>query len=114
MYHNVLIKSNSQIYFDRLCQIHYLDKAEEDRDRENSWECSKVLKYYEDRGEDGNIHDNLLVDWNDINKIRSWVNFFALSLSNPIPIISFARNNNLLHKMPFCHLTQYCKTITAI
>ena len=54
------------------------------------------------------------MEWNDINKSRSWVNFFALSLSNPIPIISFARNNNLLHKMPFRHLTQYCKTKTAI
>ena len=112
MYHNVLMKSNSQIDFDRLRQIHYLDKAEEDR--ENSWECSKVLKHYEDRGEDGNIQHNLLVEWNDINKTRSWVNFFALSLSNPIPIISFARNNNLLNKMPFLHLTQYCKTKTSI
>ena len=112
VYHNVLMKSKSQIDFDRLRQIHYLDKAEEDR--ENSWECSKVLKHYEDRREDGNIQHNLLVEWNDINKTRSWVNFFALSLSNPIPIKSFARNNNLLHKLPFCHLTQYCKTKTSI
>ena len=109
VYHNVL---NSQIDFDRLRQIHYLDKAEEDR--ENSWKCSKILKQFEDRGEDGNIQHNLLVEWNDIDKTRSRVNFFALSLRNPIPIISFARNNNLLHKMPFRHLTQYCKTKTAI
>jgi hypothetical protein len=54
-YHNVLMKSNSQIDFDRLHRIHNLDKVEEDRDRVNSWECSKVLKHYEDRGEDGNI-----------------------------------------------------------
>jgi hypothetical protein len=36
---------------------------------------------------------------------KSWVNYFALSLSNPKPTISFARNNNLLDKLPFCHLT---------
>jgi hypothetical protein len=42
------------------------------------------------------------------------MNYFALSLSNPKPIISFARNNNLLHKMPFCHLTQYCSSNTAV
>ena len=52
------MKSNTQIDFDRLCQIHSLDKAEEDR--WNSWECFKVLKYYEDRGEDGNIQHTLL------------------------------------------------------
>jgi hypothetical protein len=54
------------------------------------------------------------VEWNDINKTKSWVNYFALSLSNPKPIISFARNNNLLDKMPFCHLTQYCRSNTAV
>jgi hypothetical protein len=55
------------------------------------------------------------MEWNDINKTKSWVNydFFALSLSNPKPIISLARNNNLLDKMPFCHLTQYCRSNTA-
>jgi hypothetical protein len=55
-----------------------------------------------------------LVEWNDINKTKSWVNYFALSLSNPKPIISFARNNNLLDKMPFCHLTKYCRSNTAV
>jgi hypothetical protein len=39
---------------------------------------------------------------------------FALSLSNPKPIISFTRDNNLLVKMPFCHLTQYCRSNTAV
>jgi hypothetical protein len=39
---------------------------------------------------------------------------FSLSLSNPKPIISLARNNKLLDKMPFCHLTQYCKSNTAV
>jgi hypothetical protein len=42
------------------------------------------------------------------------VNYFALSLSNPKPIISFVRSNKLLHKIPFCHLTQYCRSNTAV
>jgi hypothetical protein len=41
------------------------------------------------------------------------VNYFALSLINPKTIISFARKNKLLDKMPFCHLTQYCRSNTA-
>jgi hypothetical protein len=54
------------------------------------------------------------VEWNDINKTKSWVNYFALSLSNHKPIISFARNNIHLDKMPFCHLAQYCRSNTAV
>jgi hypothetical protein len=54
------------------------------------------------------------MEWNDVNKGKSWVNYFALSLSNPKPIISFAWNNNLLDKIPFCHLTQYCRSNTAV
>jgi hypothetical protein len=56
------------------------------------------------------------MEWNDINKTKSWVNydFLALSLSNPTSIISFSRNDNLLDKMPFCHLTQYCRSNTAV
>jgi hypothetical protein len=54
------------------------------------------------------------VEWNDINKSKSWVNYFALSLSNPKPIISFARNNNLIDKLLFCYLTQYCRSMTAV
>jgi hypothetical protein len=42
------------------------------------------------------------------------VNYFALSLSNPKSIISFARNNKLLDKTPFCHLTHYCRSNTAV
>jgi hypothetical protein len=42
------------------------------------------------------------------------MNYSALSLSNPKPIISFARNNKLLDKMPFFDLTQYCRSNTAV
>jgi hypothetical protein len=42
------------------------------------------------------------------------VNYFALILNITKPIISFARNNNLLDKMPFCHFTQYCRSNTAV
>jgi hypothetical protein len=53
--------------------------------------------------------------WNaDINKTKSQVNYFAISLSNPNSIISFARNNNLLDKMLYCHLTQYCRSNISV
>jgi hypothetical protein len=55
-----------------------------------------------------------LVEWNDFNKTKSWVKHFSLSLSNLKPIISFARNYNLLDKMLFCHLTQCCRSNTAV
>jgi hypothetical protein len=53
---------------------------------------------------------NCLVEWNDMNKSKLWVNFFSLSLSNPTPIISFERENDYLDKISFCHLVQYCKS----
>jgi hypothetical protein len=54
------------------------------------------------------------VEWNDVNKTKSWVNYFVSSLNNSKSIISFSKNNNLLDKMPFCHLTQYCRSDTAV
>jgi hypothetical protein len=42
------------------------------------------------------------------------VNDFASSPINPTPIISFARNNKFLVNMHFCHLTQYCRSNTAV
>ena len=47
------------------------------------------------------------MEWNDINKSQSWVNFFT-------PTISFARNNNFMYKMPFCHLIEYCKSKSSV
>jgi hypothetical protein len=85
-----------------------LDKSEEDNDM--SWECHKVVDQCKEKGDVNNSNHKCLVEWNDINKTKSWVTYFALSLSNPKPIISFARNNNLLDKMPFSHLTLYCRS----
>jgi hypothetical protein len=107
-----LIGSKSQTELDRLLQLHLLDKSENDQDK--SWECTKVLKYCEELGMNTSANHTCLVEWNDINRSQSWVNFFVLTLSNPTPIIAFARNQNLLHKMPFQHLIQYCKTKTPM
>jgi hypothetical protein len=73
-----------------------------------------MLEYNEERGASGEHQLNCLVEWKNINKAQSWVNFFALSLINPTPIIAFARANNILNKMPFCHLIQYCKSKTEV
>ena len=81
IYHNTLIGSKSQTELDRLHQLHILDRSEDDQDK--SWECTKVLKYCEEIGMNTSTNHKCLVEWNDINKSQSWVNFFALSLSNP-------------------------------
>jgi hypothetical protein len=96
------MKPKSQTDLDWLRQLYILDKTEDDLDE--SWECTKVLKYCEDSGMDMSTNHNCLVEWNDINKSQSWVNFFALGLSNRTPIISFARKHNLLDKMAFQHI----------
>jgi hypothetical protein len=50
-YHNSLLESNSQAKFDCLRQLNTLDITEYDKDR--SWECTKLLKYCEEKGVDG-------------------------------------------------------------
>jgi hypothetical protein len=72
-----------------------------------SWQCCKVVDYCKEKGDVDSSNHKCLVEWNDINKTKSRVNYFASSLSNPNSIISFAGNNNLLDKMPFCHLIQF-------
>jgi hypothetical protein len=88
VYHNILLNTKSQVDFDRLIQLHKLDKTEGDNDM--SWECCKVVDYYKEKGDVNNSNQKCLAEWNDINKTKSWMNydFFALSLSNPKPIIS--------------------------
>jgi hypothetical protein len=48
--------------------------------------------YCEDIGMNTSTNHKCLVEWNDINKPQSWVDFFALSFSHPTPVIAFARN----------------------
>jgi hypothetical protein len=114
VYHNVLLNTKYQVDFDRLLQINMLDNTGEDNDM--SWECHKVVDYFKEKGDDHSSNHKCLVEWNDINKTKSWVNydFIVLNLSNLKPIISFTRNNSLLHKMSFCHLTQYCRSNMAV
>jgi hypothetical protein len=78
------------------------------------WEYCKLVVYCKEKGDNHSSNHKCLIEWDDINKTKSWVNYFALTLSNPKHIISFAWNNNLLDKMPFCHLTQYCRSNTAV
>jgi hypothetical protein len=85
VYHNV--------DFDRLLQLHLLDQTEEDNDM--SWECHKIVDYFKETGDVNSSNHKCLVEWNDINKTKSWVNYFALILSNHKPIISFAMSNIL-------------------
>jgi hypothetical protein len=84
VYH-VFMNTKSQIDYDRLMQLHMLDNTEEDNDM--SWECCKVVDYCKEKEEVNISNHKCLVEWNDINKTKSWVSYFALSLSNHKPII---------------------------
>jgi hypothetical protein len=106
------MESKSQTELDCMHQLHVLDMTEDDKN--GSWECTKVLIYCEEIGMNTSTKPKCLVEWNHINKSQSWVNFIALSLSDPTPVIPFARNQNLLNRMPFCHLVRYCKTKTPM
>jgi hypothetical protein len=79
------MNAKSQVDFDRLLQLHMLDKTEEDKDM--SWECHKVVDYCKEKGDVNSSNHKCLVEWNDVNKTKSWVNCFLLSVSNPKPII---------------------------
>jgi hypothetical protein len=85
VYDNVVLNTKSQVDFDRLLQLHTLDNTEEDNDM--SWECYKEVYYCKEKEDVNSSNHKCLVEWNDINKTKSWVNYFSLSLSNPIPVI---------------------------
>jgi hypothetical protein len=72
--------------------------TEDDNDRR--WECTKVLKFSEEKGVNGSTSHNCLVEWNDMNKSQLWANFFALNLRDLIPIISFSRKNTIWIRFP--------------
>jgi hypothetical protein len=76
VYHNVLLNDKSQVDFDRLLQLNILDKTEEDNDI--SWERHKVVDYCKEKGDDHSSNHNCLVEWNDINKTKSWINYDLL------------------------------------
>jgi hypothetical protein len=103
VYHNVLMNTKSQVDFDRLMQLYMLDNTEEDNDI--SMKCFKIVDYFKGKADNHRSNHKCLLEWNNINKTKSWMNLFALSLIDPKPTISFARNNDLLDKIPFCNFT---------
>jgi hypothetical protein len=72
VHHNVLMNARSQVDFDRFLQPHMLDNTEEDKDM--SWECHKIVDYCKEKGYGNSSNHNCLVEWNNINKTKSWVN----------------------------------------
>jgi hypothetical protein len=49
----------SQVDFDRLRQLHMLDKTEEDKDM--SWECCKLVEYHKQKGDDKSTNHKFLM-----------------------------------------------------
>jgi hypothetical protein len=68
-----------------LLQLHMLDETEEVNGM--SWECHKLVASCKEKGDVNNSNHKCLMEWNDINKNKSLVNYFVLSLINPKPII---------------------------
>jgi hypothetical protein len=106
------MNTKSQVDIDRLRQQHMLDKTEVDKDMSGRF-CN-VFEYCKEKGDENSSSHEFLVEWNDINKAKSCVIFFKLSLSIPTPIISFVGSHNHLDHIPFCHLTQYCRSRTSV
>jgi hypothetical protein len=69
VYHNVFLNTKSQVDFDRLLQLYMLDNTEKDNDM--SWECQKVVDYCKEKGDVKSSNHKCLVEWNDLNKIKS-------------------------------------------
>jgi hypothetical protein len=97
-YQTVVLEPKLQCQLDHLRQLHTHDKIENCHDR--SWECIKVLKNSEEKAAGDSIDHRCLVEWNDLNRSQSWVNFFPLFPTNPAPIMSFDRVHKLLDKFP--------------
>jgi hypothetical protein len=87
VYHNVLMNTKSHIDFDCLLQLNMLDKTEEDKDM--SWECHKVVDYCKEKGDVNRSNHKCLVEWNDINKTKSWVNYDSSDQFSVILNLSF-------------------------
>ena len=59
------------------------------------WGVHRILRH---RGEHKKIE--VLCKFKDPNKTKQWVNLFALALQDPIPILQYAKNKQLLGKDP--------------
>jgi hypothetical protein len=40
-----------------------------------SWECHKVVDYCKEKGDVNSSNHKCLLEWNDVNKNKSWVNY---------------------------------------
>jgi hypothetical protein len=73
IYHDVLLNTKSQVDFHRFLQLNMSDNTEGDKDM--SWECHKVIDYCKQKGDVNSSNHNCLVEWNDTNKTKSWMNY---------------------------------------
>jgi hypothetical protein len=63
------MNTKSQVDFDRLLQLHMLDKTEGNKNM--SWEYFKVVDYCKEKGDDHISNHKCLEEWNDVNKTKS-------------------------------------------
>jgi hypothetical protein len=83
-------------------------------ERAMSQECFKVVDYCKEKGDNNRSNQKCLVECNNVINTKSCVDFSALSFSNLTPINFFERSHNILNNIPYCCLTQYCRSSTAV
>jgi hypothetical protein len=62
------MNTKSQVDFDRLLQLHMINKTEEDNYM--SWECCKVVEYCKEKGDVTSSNNKCLMKWNGMISIR--------------------------------------------
>ena len=91
--------------FDKLRFIQAMDHLSDTDSPENSvWDCSEVVAF---RVRQENTPE-VKCRWKDLNLSNSWVDFYALALQDPIPILRYIRNKPLIDQKVFQPLLKYC------
>ena len=98
----------TQNELDRLKYLQALDNENDEEDPDNAlWHCEQVVGFRAKTGKKGTQYE-VKCQWKDPNKSKSWVDFYALALQDPIPILRYARKHHLLDQRPFKSLSRYC------
>ena len=100
---------------EQLKYIHALDSMEDEEPDPTSyhgydadlWSVTQVTAHcWKHKGSNRRIE--VKVKFNDLNKLSSWVDMFALAMQDPIPILKYAHAQHLTSKGPFKVLAKYC------
>ena len=87
---------------------HCADSLEYDEQaRESSWDIA-VIEGHCHVGPRLRKRTELKCRWLDPNRSTSWVDFYAVVLHDPIPIVRYARDKHIHSQKPFRSVINYC------